>query len=459
MFEKYVDALREQGPTPDILKQIINDHAVTKSKMIANYERYKSTLTGVPILTRKFPVEQTTKINNKLANDWFSEIIDTKTGYMFGAPVIIQLEKQAQNYDSVLEAIEKFRKRNSMDDLNGELCKFSAMCGYDAALLYIDRDGQERVTRIDPWEAVIISNGEITEPEFGFRYYVTHDDKCKVEFYGPDKVYTFLGDSFDNLAKIEEKNNMFDYCPLFGIPNNAELQGDADKVLTLIDAYDRSMSDFNSEIEQFRLAYMLFIGYAPDENEIQSMIQTGALYIPSAQDGEDIKFLVKNIDAAALDSHLDRLEANITRFAKHVNFTDEAFGGNLSGVAMRYKLFALETKSKITERKHEAAMLYMFKVLASAWKKKSINLDYTQIDLKYTRNIPVNILDEGNAAKALLGIVSKRTLLEQLSFVNDVEAEMERIAEEQKTTVNLDDPNLVNDIKKAMSNNGFNEGA
>lgn len=455
MFEKYVDSLVASGPTPELLNEMINDHSSKKTDMVNNYERYKANATGVPILTRKLPGDSENKVNNKLANDWFSEIIDTKTGYMFGAPVVIQLEKQAKDYQKTLEEIEKFRKRNNIDDLNGEIGKFSAMCGYDAGLLYIDRDGMERVCRIDPWEAVIVSRSEITEPDFAFRYYKTFDDRARVEFFDSAKVIVFEGESFSDLAYKEDKPHLFDYCPLFGIPNNAELQGDADKVLTLIDAYDKTMSDVNSEIESFRLAYMLFIGYAPNKEEVEAMIQTGALYIPESENGEDIKFLVKDIGSAmaAIDSHLNRLEDNITRFAKHVNFTDEAFGGNLSGVAMRYKLFALETKAKITERKHEAALLYMFKVLASSWKKKGISLDYTQIDLKYTRNIPVNIVDEANAAVALLGVTSRRTALEQLSFVNDVEAEMDRIEEERQTMVNLDM------IDNNGANNGFNEGA
>lgn len=440
LFAKYIELIGQNGITPEIIRDIIADHAYMREKMLANYERYKAEKdgAGVPIYQREFDSEEANKINNKLANDFFSEIIDTKVGYMFGQPVNYMLDKSAQQYEIVSKQIERFRKVNHLDDLNSEAGKFAAMCGYDGLLLYIDREGQERLMRVNPWETVIISETDITEPTYGLIYYKTHDGKARVEFYDQTNVQIFQGEDFSQLELNERKPHLFDYCPLFGLPNNAELQGDADKVLSLIDAYDRAISDMNSEIEQFRLAYMMFIGYAPDEETLSLMRRTGALFIPHSEDGEDIKFLTKQIDHAAIDSHLDRLEANITRFAKHVNFTDEQFAGNLSGVAMRFKLFALETKAKTMERKHEAAMLYMFKVLSSAWRKRSLLLDYTQLEIRYTRNIPVNVLDEANAAKALLGVTSHQTVLSQLSFVEDVEEEMRRIEDERAETVDLD---------------------
>jgi SPP1 family phage portal protein len=440
LFEKYAEMIESQGITPEIIADIIADHAQFKADALKKYGRYKQSREATPILTREFEGEAAKKINNKLANDFFGEIVDTKVGYMFGNPVNYMYDKQEQGHEMAAEQIEKFKKINNLDDFNAENCKFSSICGYDAGLLYIDKEGQERVMRIDPWEAVIISRTEITEPEYGLRYYKTWDDKARVEFYDSVNKYVFEGNDFtaSNLTEVENKPHLFDHCPLFGIPNNAELMGDGDKVFTLIDGYDRSLSDMNSEIEQFRLAYMLFIGYEPTEEQIRDMIKTGALWIPDAANGERIEWLTKQLDPKYVDSHLNRLEANITRFAKHVNFTDEQFAGNLSGVAMRFKLFALETKAKYFERKHEAATLYMFKVLQSAWEKKGIPFDYTKLDLKYTRNIPVNIVDEAQAAITLAGITSKQTALSTLSFVTDVEEEMERIRQEQEEMMDLD---------------------
>jgi SPP1 family phage portal protein len=440
MFEKYVDLIDKNGISPEIINQIIAAHEPKRRQMIANFERYKAEQDGdgVPIYSREFEIESANKVNNKLANDFFSEIVDTKTGYLFGAPVVYALDKTIAQYEELSKRIERFRKVNNLDDLNGECGKFAAICGYDGLLMHHDNDAQERISRIDPWEVVILSRGEITEPTYGLRYYTTYDNSIRAEFYDNTNRHVYEGKDYGSLSFIENEPHNFDYCPLWGFPNNAELQGDVDKVLSLIDAYDKAASDMSSEIEQFRLAYMIFVGYAPDEKVIEEMKKTGAIWIPDAENGETIKFLVKDLKHEPIIAFMDKLESNITRFAKHVNFTDAFGGGDITGPAMKYKLSMLEWKSKIMERKHEAAMLYMFKVLATVWEKRGFSLDYTMLDMKYTRSVPVNLLDEAQTAVALMAVASRRTALGTLSVVPDVDEEMAQIEEEAEALVDLD---------------------
>ncbi|MFB8733883.1 phage portal protein [Bacillus sp. SL00103] len=123
---------------------------------------------------------------------------------------------------------------------------------------------------IDPWEAVIIGSGnDITEPEFALRYYevTTWVDgkqikRERLSFYDSSHVHYFEKNE-NGWTEIEVKKHLFDHCPLFGLPNNDEFMGDAEKVLSLIDAYDRTLSDASNEIEQLRLAYLIFKGMEP----------------------------------------------------------------------------------------------------------------------------------------------------------------------------------------------------
>ena len=443
-FYKYAEMIDEQGINTKIIAEAIRDHQSMRTRMLDRYGRYKQETANVPIMTREFEGIAAKRINNKLANDYFSEIIDTKVGYMFGLPVVTNYDKKAKGYETAINQIEQFKKINNYDDLNAEMGKFSAMCGYDAGLCYIDKEGQERVIRLDPWESIIISKTAITEPEYGIVYYKTWDERYRVEFYDSKEKVIFEGKGFgeSELVEVSRKLHTFDYCPLFGVPNNAELQGDADKVLSLIDGYDRAFSNMADEVEQFRLAYLLYIGYEPDDDVLEEMVKTGALYIPDATDGAKIDWLIKNLDPKYVDSFINRAEANITRFAKHVNFTDAAFGSDITGPAMRYKLFQLEAKAKYFERKHESAMLYMFKVIGSAWNKRQIPFDWTMMDLVYTRNIPVNLLDEAQTATTLAGIASKRTALGVLSVVKDIDEEINTIEQEKAELIDLDDDDL-----------------
>src|SRR5690606_17518159 len=224
--------------------------------------------------------------------------------------------------------------------------------------------------------------------------------------------------------------HMFDGIPLLAYPNNEELQGDGDRVLSLIDAYDRTLSDVNSEIESFRLAYMLFYGFEPDEETLARARQTGAFGIHNPDQGDKIEFLTKQLNDTVIENHLNRLEQSILRFAKSVNFGDKEFAGNLSGVAMKFKLFNLESKCITAERKFTAALRQQFKILASAWAKKGVRIDYTDIYFQFKRNFPLNLLDEAQTSALLKGLVSEETRLSLLSFVDAPQWEIDRMAEE-----------------------------
>jgi hypothetical protein len=58
--------------------------------------------------------------------------------------------------------------------------------------------------------------------------------------------------------------------------------------------------------------------------------------------------------------------------------------------------------------------------------------DWRAIEIIFTRNIPSNDTDIANMVNTLSGIVSDETLLAQIPFVEDVEAELERVKAEKE---------------------------
>ena len=447
--------------TSEIIKDLISDHASKRQEMIERYERYKASKHGTPILQRTF--EDKKKINNKLNNDYFSDIIDTKVGYFSGEPVSYQIDKNkfadsegstGQQYDTAMDVLRNFKQRNNIPDLDAETSKMAAICGYGARLCYIDKDGYERVMNVDPWECVFITDMSINEPQYSMRYYkvaINQGDKqserWRVEWYDDNSVKYFIQDSTGNYQPDQEepeRPHMFEEVPLMGFPNNEEHQGDGDKVLELIDGVDRTLSDVNSEIEQFRLAYMYFKGmdispYTDEQGNtvdpLERAKKTGGFEIP--EDG-DIGFITKMLEDSIIENHLNRLDNNIYKFSKTPNFLDEAFAGSQSGEARKFKMLPFENKCIVTERKFSAALTQMFKVITSAWKKKGINIDYLDIYFEFTRNFPLDLLHEAEATEKLKGQISEKRRLSLLSFIEDPEQELEAMQEEMEGMIDLD---------------------
>lgn len=467
MFEHYIPLLDENNgePTPKLLKKIIDEFEPLKQRMINRYERYKASEKGIPIFTREFKGDgNKDKVNNKLNNDFFSEIIDTKIGYMFGLPVSYSLD---HDDDEVLKRIQDFLKANHTEDADAETGKFASICGYGARLLYHDKEGIEKVMNIKPYEAIFLTNSSVAEPSYAIRCYpikvIDGDDfkdGYKVEFYNETNIIEYTGEDLDKLQETNRIPNLYKGVPLIGFPNNEELQGDVDKAIALIEGYDRSFSDVNSEIEQFRLAYMIFKGVDIDDATIEKLKQTGALDV--GENGE-ASFLTKDLNDNILEHHLDRLEKNICRFTKHVNLSDESFGGNLTGVAIRYKLLALETKSGTLEMKFTKSLRQQFKLLFDAWNLRSNKgeLDYLCMTFQFTRNLPANLADEADVQSKLQGLVSEETRLSMLSVVSDPKAEIQKMQEEEADSMNLDkvgEPNGMGQEAETPSKDGGRTG-
>ena len=58
--------------------------------------------------------------------------------------------------------------------------------------------------------------------------------------------------------------------------------------------------------------------------------------------------------------------------------------------------------------------------------------DWRAIDIVFTRNLPSNDVDIANMVNNLRDIVSDETLLAQIPFVDDVQAELDRLDEQRE---------------------------
>ena len=447
-----IKQIKQDGIQPKHIESLIEMHKDDRERMHNLYERYKAKHEAVPVFSHD-PVRQYEDfetggnvkridqfVNNKLNNAFDVEIVDTRTGYMHGVPIVYRDED-----DEETKLIKQFNLLNNIPDKDSELGKMAAICGYAARIIYIDKEGNERIKNLKPYNTIFLGE-DISEPEYSMHYYPVKDEATgKVtwyaDFYDDTHYHTYQGD-YNAMSWVSSQQHLADYNPLFGIPNNEELIGDAERVIALIDGYDRALSDASSEISQTRLAYLVLKGLGMDEEEIQEVQKSGAFEL--YDDKQDVKYLTKDVNDTMIENHLDRLEKNIMRFAKSVNFNSDEFNGNVPVIGMHLKLMALENKCITFERKMTAALRYQFKVLYSIWKRKNkrtgSDLDYLNVSYLWTRNIPVNKLEEAQVLTTLNGQISDRTRYALSTLVEDPEDEIAQLnAEGIVSGVDLND--------------------
>lgn len=451
-FTAELEAIREHGITVELLYDIIQKHLPNANYNKKLYKRYMTLWEGLPIFQRKPRYEKEKPINNKVNNDFFSEIVDFKVGYFAGEPITYSYsdtdESEAvtggeKGIEIANKTLTDFTTRNNMFGVDMETTKNASIYGYSGRLFYIDREGKERVMPVHGYETIILSDTDISEPEYAIRYYESKDiNKSSfwtVEFYDDRNRTVFEGSSLLDLTQKEVKEHNFDYCPLQGIANNKECIGDAEKVLALIDDYDKGVSDNSNEIESFVHA-LLLVHLNTDEETVNKAQNSGSLVVPPTgtnQNSDPVKWVTKNINDAFTEHHLERLEDNIYRFSRTPNLGDESFG-SASGVSLKFKLHGLETKCATFEANVMNAAQHMWRVLCSAWRKKGISADPLQFVMEFHRNFPLDAEAEARTVQAYIAAgLPKRFAFSRLSGVDDIEFLMDQIKTEAEEAAEM----------------------
>jgi SPP1 family phage portal protein len=226
------------------------------------------------------------------------------------------------------------------------------------------------------------------------------------------------------------------------------MMGDFEKVASLIDAYDILLSDVQDEVEEFRLAYLVAYGIEPSEEVMMQARQTGMFSVSEA--GGKMEFLTKDLNGDVVEAHKATLKRNIYLFSKTVDMSDELFsGGSQSGESRKWKLLDLENKAITKERKYTRSLKEEVQCINSVWEKKGIHLDTQDIQFQFHRNLPMEKTNQIDAVVKLKDILSKKTLLQQLPFI-DVNEELARLEEEKATQV----LQTVDNTEKATDNSG-----
>ena len=151
-------------------------------------------------------------------------------------------------------------------------------------------------------------------------------------------------------------------------------------------------------------------------------------------DGQGAEWLIKTINDVALENYKIRLDADIHKHAKVPNMADEHFAGNVSGEAMKYKLFATDQIIAQKQRKFKTALQKRIRLILKILNiKGASDFDYRDISVVFNDNKPYNELDNINVVKTALDAgLSKTYAYSKLRDIDDVAEEIERQAQEKE---------------------------
>lgn len=372
--------------------------------------------------------------DNRIVNNMARYITDTATGYFLGQPVVYSSENE-----EYLQTIQDIFDYNDEQDHNTELGKQCSIKGDCFEMVYLDEDGRIRLGLVFPENLILFyeTESEFTSPLAAIRMVRGMDKNgnilLRVEFWTWTRVIYLQSFNGGVLEVTGWKEHYWNDVPFCEYVNNRERIGDFEGVLSEIDAYNRVQSNTANYFQYNDDAILKVTRLGDvDSKDIAQMKRERAVIL---EDGGDVGWILKTVDDTALENYKNRLREDIHLGANVPNMTDEAFGGNLSGVAVSYKLWGLEQICAIKERKFKRALQRRIELITHVLNLLGHNYDYRDLDMQFRRNKPQNILEQSQIIGNLSSMLPKETLLQLLPFVDNPKEELEKLEEEKQEGV------------------------
>ncbi len=370
-------------------------------------------------------------------------IIDVATSYTFGIP--IKYSTDNENSNAILEKIAYINKNCNVNEIDfqqgGDMATFGV--AYQLILAKDEKGSiEDRILfkYLNPLQTFYVIDNTILETPlcavYFYCYKESNIDKTKIYVYDNELLYEFIekGGTI-TLEKEPEAHNMGN-IPIIQSLNNDDAYSDIEAVTDLLDSLSLTVSNNTDDLQSIANAFLAISGAVLKKDAIQALNQTKVANLPA---DSSMQWIVKQINTEAGQAHIDNLLKFLFQISQVPDLTDEAFGGNQSGVAMQYKLWGLDqlwgTKTTKYTKSIIARLKIVFHLLQYQIKNHVQLLD--DINITFDKNLPKDNSAEYAMVQALKDVVSKKTLLKNISIVDDIQAELKALEAEAKKNADL----------------------
>lgn len=425
----------ETNPDKQAILTLITKHRAA-ARRLAKLKRYYE---------GKHKILNEEKRKNKLVCNHAKDISDTASSYFIGNPVTY---KSSEDVQILLDALETA----GADEVDGDNGLDLSIYGRCYEYIYPAEDSTDlTIKNLSPENTFMVYDDTIEQKElFGVYYCARKDDSNKKKTVYVATVLTKHYKWVLNIQDIngpqglieEPKQHYFDGVPIIEYLNNKLAIGDFELQIPLIDAYNALMSDRITDKEQFIDSILALYGAILDDPDAEDedgntakdkLKEDKVLELPKDSRAE---YLTRTFDENGVEILKKAIEQDIHKFSHIPCMTDESFGGNVSGVAMEFKLLGMENITKIKTRYYKKGLRKRLR-LFSGWiaLKQAGIVNVSGITPTFTRALPKNLLEISQIVANLWGKVSKKTLLSQIPFVENVDDELAAVEKESEESM------------------------
>lgn len=424
----------ERAPDKRIIRQLISKHISKVGDLKKNMAYYQG----------KHKILEDAKRENRLVCNHAKDISDTASSYFIGNPVTYKSDADIKNLTDSLETA-------GADETDGDNGLDLSIYGLAYEYVYVKENENNLLTKnLSPENTFMVKDDSIEENElFAVYYYVRKDDSGT----GPEHyIATVLTPNYKYELDIQNNEvpqlttelpvpHYLGEIPIIEYLNNKLAIGDFELQIPLIDAYNALMSDRITDKEQFIDAILAIYGTLlsdedepgteeEDQNIKKAKERLKKYKVLEMPDTAKAEYLTRTFDESGVEILKKAIEQDIHKFSHIPCMSDESFGGNVSGVAMEFKLLGMENITKIKTRYYRKGLRKRIRIFCNYLALHGKSVDPAGITMTFTRALPKNLLEISQIVANLWGKVSRKTLLSQVPFVDDVDEELKALDEE-----------------------------
>ncbi|MGM0214953.1 phage portal protein [Enterococcus sp. AZ109] len=412
------------NPSFDVINYCIEEHEKEIPRLQMLFDYYE----GNPHKINEEPKDLPHDRDEVFVNN-AKYVTDMMVGFTVGAPISYTAAND-KDISPVLEALDTMRIKKHDKELEKGL---SAMgVGYELHYLAIKpgttNETIPKIAWIDPRGMILVVDDTVEKNKlFAIRPLEKEDlkrtkfwevtiftSKWQITYFSKNKKL----DKSTMLKEPKVREHFYQDVPVTEFRNNEEKQGDYEQQLSQIDKYNLLQTDRIKDKENFIKAIMILYGFTlPDEAD-KSVDGNVVLEAPSKDLGANAEYVTNTFQESEVQTLADSLLGDFHKTTYVPNLNDEQFAGNISGEAMKYKLFGLLLILSIKIGYLEDGIIERLRLLQNILTVKGHNIDVEGTTIKFKPNLPI---DRSNIIQQIRDSQEFIPLLISLGWLDDID--------------------------------------
>lgn len=382
--------------------------------------------------------------DNRIPFNFHGTLVNQKASYMFTYPPLIDVGKKEINKKISKLLGNKFAK------VCKKLCVNASNTGIAWLHYWRDKKGDFKYGVVDSRQIIPIwTDDQESELKAVLRTYnkvldngktyiiyeIWTEEQCEAFAQEVENQEIWIYYSIINRRIIDietEEGNIYEHdwerVPFIPFMNNDMQTNDLLNIKRLIDCYDRVYSGFMDDLEDIQEIIFVLSGYGGTELKefIQDLKKYKAVKLDADEANPGLSTLTINIPVEAREKMLAMTRKSIFEQGQGVDPQPENYG-NASGEALKFMYTLLELKAGLMETEFRISIDEFVSAIC-----KELNTEPEKINQTWTRNMIRSEKELSDMCASSREVVSKKTILKNHPFVEDVEEELKQIQKEEE---------------------------